>query len=757
MNFTTPQRVLQTIRAGDEVEWERGQNRLKITNAANNKPPLSPEMAKKLKLGINVNWGELMVLLAHARLQYLSAFWSSQGFFQVTIPTAPSEHQSEWGAAITEFINNKMRTSLSYFELHRSRWSGVVCHGIGPQTWHTTDRWKPRYLAIEDLRIPTDTTLDFDENLGWFAARHLYTPFELVDYATNPRSPNTKFWERKKVFSILKTYKNTNFDYAPNAYDWETTPEKLAELVRQDGGFYSADAMPKIPLWHFYFKDWDADGNEAWFMRIVPEQGSVKGTPDVDKFLWTNDAPIARSWKEILHCQFGDLNFKSPFMYHSVRSLGFALLEPCFYTNLTRCKMLQHLFDQFNVWLRITDPVDKARAALQEFANFSVLKTGVSVVPSQERHQVDGQLVEMALSQLKQLQQEASASYTQESDTGTKKEQTAFETSVKLQQVNAMMGGLLMTAFVYAGTGEYPEICRRYCLQQSGDPDIQDFKQFCAKIRIPRKYIDHRLWRIDALSPIGSGNPTLAQANVKQLMEMRPAYDATAQQEILHEATLILTNDPRKAARWVPLGTGRGMTNSQRDAQSMFGTLMQGAQIQPREGLSASEQIETLLPLMGQVIQKIQQRDNVGTPDEIAGLSTVGNYIGTLIQQLSQDKEMAQAVKQYGDILGKLGNEVKALAQRGEEMRAQQQQQQGGDPKAAAAVQATMMKTAIQVKGKQAELRMKQEAAAREDQRRGRKFVQEQRREDAKAFHAIQREKTKDRIKAFQSSNNGES
>lgn len=736
MNFSTVSRVQQTIRAGDEVEWTRGVNRVKINNAANCVPPLPIEEAKKLNIKINVNWGELMILLSHARRQYMTAFWSQRNFFKVSLPQAPKETQSEWGAAITETINRIMRNSIEYFELHRSKWAAVACHGIGPTIWRKRDRWRPDFLAIEDLRIPTDTTLDF-QNLGWHAERHIYTPFELLDEAFNDKKNNR--WDKKGVARILKNYKEINYDYAPNHYDWETTPEKLAELVKQDGGYYASDAMPGIPLWHFFFEDNTDEDNKGLFMCIVPEEATVRGTPENDKFLWISDEPVYPSWKQRLHCQYGDLSNKAPFEYHSVRSLGYALLEPTFYTNLTRCRMLQHLNDNFDVWLRITDPAEKARAQMQEFGNFKVLKSGVSVVPQTERHQVESDLVEMAMAQLKQLQQEASSSYTQQTDTGTKKEQTAFETSVKLQQVNAMMGGLLMTAFVYE-SHSYREICRRFCLRKTEDPDIRLFQKRCQEAKIPMKWLNVDLWDVDPVTPLGMGNPAMAQSEAQQLWQARGAYSAEAQQEILHECTLVWTGDARKAARWAPLGQDKPVNSAARDAMAMFGTLMQGVPVPPKEDLPPIDQIETLLPLMSGVIVRIEKRDNTGTQDEVAGLTTVGSYIGQLIQALATDPEQKQRVRAYSDDLGKLMNQVKGLAQRGQQ-KAAKQNGNGMDPAAMAKVQATMMATKAKLQGKAAE-------SAQKRQQEQQRFAREQRRKDAETFADIQRQEVESASKS---------
>ncbi len=735
MNFSTAPRVLQTIRAGDTVEWNRGENRTKINNQANCVPPLTPETAKKLGIKINVNWGELMTLLAHARRQYMNAFWSNLLFFKVTIPLAPSEMQADWGNQITTLINKPMRNSLPYFELHRSKWAAVVCHGPGPMMWYRKDHWKPDFVAIEDLRVPTDTTLDF-ENLDWWAVRQMYTPGELMNAAFNDSKHNK--WDKKAVAKILKNYKEINFDDPSNAYDWETQPEKLAELVKQDGGYYASDAMPKIPLWHFYFKDDTDPENKGIFMRIVPETGAVRGDTPED-FLWTSDEPEAETREQLLHCQFGDLCNKAPFNYHSIRSLGFALLEPTFYTNITRCRMLQHIHDNFNVWLRVTDPADRARAQVQEFGNYNVVKPGVDIITQQQRHQIDPNLLEMGMSQLKQLMQEASSSYTQDTDTGTKREQTAYETGVKMQQVNAMMSGLLMTAFIYEGHA-YREICRRFCLEDSDDPDILMFQKRCNQYGIPKRWLNHNLWDIEPVTPLGMGNPTMAMASAQQLMGAAGAFDATAQQEIKHEWLIAVTNDARKAARWAPLGKDRAMTDSTRDAQAIFGTLMQGVPLPPREELSATEQIDAMIPMLAGVIVRLEKNGGIADEHDALGLQTVAQYIGGQIQTLVSDPQMKQKVKQYGDVLGKLMNQVKALIQRGQEQKAKQNGN-GQDPAAAAKVQAIMMTTAAKLKSKQASDQQKMKQGSE-------KFVREERREDAKAFADIQREHLKTRVKA---------
>lgn len=729
-NFSTVQRVQQTIRAGDWVERVRQDNRVKVSNAANCFPPLTKDEARKIGLKINVNWGSMMILLAHARRQFMSAYWSSENLFRVKMPYAPKETQSEWESFITNEINRPLRESDSYFNQHDYRWASVVTHGAGPMIWYDQDNWENDFVAMGDLRIPTDTTTDF-KNLSWFGVRHLYTPYELITRAFDS-SPKNR-WNKKAVASILKNYKEVNFVDATMNYDWETSPQKLADLIKQDGGYYAGDAFPAIPFWHFYFLDNTDKDNSGWFMRVVPETGNVRG-PDVQEFLWSSEFPVAKKLSEIMQCQIGDLSTETPFKYQAVRSLGYALLEPEFYENLTRCRLLQHVQDNFNIWLRTTDPVDKARAQVQEFSNLCMLRSGIQVVPQTERHQIDSGLVEMVMAQMRQLKAEASSTYTQQSDTGTKREQTAFETNVKVQQVNAMLSGLLMKSFKRSGP-EYREMSRRFCNYKSSNEDVKRFQDHCRKFGIPRQHMDPKLWIVEPVTPLGMGNPTVAQASTQQLMAIRGAYEPSAQQEILHEATLVLTGDPRKAARWAPLGGQRDVSGGEEYAASVFGTLMEGVPVRSPERISPIEQMDAMIPMFAGKIAAIQARDNVGSIQEIMGLGNVQKYMLGLIDRISQDDQQKQRVKQYSDVLAKLFNEVKGFQQRLIEKTKQEAQMgNNGGTQASDAAKAQNLRIQGAIKGKVA-----LDKAQLSNRIKETSHVREQRRQDAASFAQIQR------------------
>ena len=73
------------------------------------------------------------------------------------------------GEPSSRFVDDVMEEGdpeLEYFEVHRSKWSADVSHGIGPMMSKDRHASLPRYIAVEDLRIATDTEISF-RNLIW--------------------------------------------------------------------------------------------------------------------------------------------------------------------------------------------------------------------------------------------------------------------------------------------------------------------------------------------------------------------------------------------------------------------------------------------------------------------------------------------------------------------------------------------------------------------------------------------------------------
>lgn len=618
---------------------------------------MSKHAADKIGMRVNVNWLEGKVIEQQAIRQYLNNFTRQNNYFKIFCPSMPEEKRRDWELELTRLVNKTLKRSLSYYQLFNARFASVVRHGIGPQIWQDKESWLPEFVAVDDLRIPTDTETSLD-NLIWFAVRKRYTPGELAKKVFGREAD--KGWKRDIIAKILKQYKNIN-NQEPG-YDWFTSPEKMLDLYKQDMGYYMSDAVPVITVWHFYYKDETDTKNCSWKLKIVPADFGISGL-DQNTFLYDSDEVFAKDISHLLHIQFGDLNGKPPFSYHSVRALGFLLLEPVYWLNLTRCRFLQHVWENFNLLLRGVDPTDRSRSQKVELFDKGWIPQDVQIVPQEQRHQIDKELVEMAMAQMKQLMSDSSAAYTQDIDQGTKKERTAYEVNVLMQSVNSMLTGLLNNAYQLE-VFSYREICRRFTIRKSMNKDAQLFWQACKRLKIPVCYLNVDLWDIQPDVPMGSGNQSLEMAQAQLLMQNRTAYPGPAQQEILHLFTAAVTNSAKLAQELVPMEQKMVVSDAKRDAEFAFGTMMQGVPINMKEGLNPIDQIETLLGLMAGVVARLEQGGGTAQPMEVAGLQTVMQYIGGLVQALGADPEQKARVKQYGDALGQLGNQVKAFAER---------------------------------------------------------------------------------------------
>lgn len=726
MIFKTPQQVLDTIQAGDEVERIRGDNRVQINNQANGRPPLSTEQARKWNLKVNVNWNEFALLLAQACRQYRNAFLGASRYFTVRLPEAPQDYREQWSLWITQKINRLLKRSRKYFFLKDNQIKQLVAHGIGPVIWYDKETVVPDFVAIEDCRVATDTTTDLD-NLIWNAIRKAYTPGELARKVWGEHAD--KHWNKPAVAQILHNYWKINFDTTP--YDWLTAPEKMAELVKQNLGYFSSDAVPVIQLWHFYYYDETKPKNCVWRMHVLPERNTVRGV-HADVFLYDgSDEVVADNLLEFFQVQFADLSIKAPAMWHSIRSLGFILLEPCYWTNLARCRSLQHTFESFMWLLRSNDPAGRAKASKVEFMDRTVIPEGISFEPNENRPMPDKDMVEFAMAQLKQLMNEASATYTQQADTGTKKEQTAFETRVKLSQVNAMMSAIISYAMFQENFADI-EMCRRLCIPNSQDPMAREFQAFCKKKEIPRSYLDVDAWEVMRDTPLGGGNPMLEQAEGQSLMEQREKFSPEAQQLILHKWTSSL-GGPDLADQLAPIENLRMVSPGQERAEFLFSTLMFGVPANLRADVSPIEQIETLLGMAAGVVARLEQMPAMATPGELVGLQNVEQHIAQLIQALAQNPAERQRAKEYQKQLAGLMKTVSGIAANAQKAMAAQNGNGGMDPQAMGKVQGRIIEA-------QAKANISEAAAAQKRQHKQKDFVMKQNREDEKLLRDMNRQ-----------------
>lgn len=675
-----------------QAELVRATNRVLINELFDGWPPYTEEEAKENGINVNVNWKEGTILLWQARRQWENAFTKPSNYFTVSLNKGPAIKRKAWGRIITQKINRVLKRSWPYYQLVCSKGAGVMIHGTAAQFWGDKYDWLPYFVPVEDLLIPTDAECSL-QNLVYFAIRREYTVGEL--YRMTHGKKVDKGWNLKAVKKLLYEWRdyNTNPDY----YTWSDSPEKLSELYKQNLTYFESDKAPTIPMWDLFYQEDDSD-SPGWYRKMLLDHDGPSTTSS--EFIYTSrDRTFAEELAHTLHIQFADGSNKPPFKYHTVRSLGFLLYDVCQMSNRLRCEATQHVFDSLMALFRINDPSDRDRVKKIMLARNKVLEGGVQMIPRQERHQIDDGLLETMLAQYKQLMGEASASYTQESDTGTQKEQTATEVMAKVNQVNALLSSMLTKAY-FQETFAYTEICRRFCIRKSLNSDVQRFRAQCLEEGIPEEVLDVEYWDVEPEQVLGSGNKVLEVAQANQLMAWRQFLGPEAQQQALHIGVEAVTDNPQLADELAPMEAQQHVSDAIHHAEMSFGTLMQGVDVQPRPGLNLIETVETWLRMMGQKVQQITQMGGVGTPQDVIGLQTVAKNIGSRIQMIGQDENEKQRVKQYGDVLGKLMNLVKAFTQRQQE--AAQQQNGHQDPETMAKIQSEMATTKVKLQSKEA-------------------------------------------------------
>jgi len=108
--------------------------------------------------------------------------------------------------------------------------------------------------------------------------------------------------------------------------------------------------------------------------------------------------------------------------------------------------------------------------------------------------------------------------------------------------------------------------------------------------------------------------------------------------------------------------------------------------------------------------------------------------IGQHIDIIAQDENERQRVKQYGDVLGKIGNEIKGMAQRLQE---QMQKQQQAGPQTDPELESKIM---AQQKLADAKVENNKNASAQRTAQKQIAFEKEQMRKDAQLQAELQRE-----------------
>jgi hypothetical protein len=699
--FSIPQKVFDVCKTMQDIETLRGSDRSKINSLFNGQRPYSKEDESKYQIQINVNWGEGKRIMLDANRQLDNALLHPGILFNCALEEGKVDKRDGWSTIFTNLIHKPLQRGKSG-KRHRflvsARNKTVCMHGVGAILWPNDYRWMGRFVPLEDLLIPTDTYCDFS-NMRYFAVNLYLSPGEFADMTVGDSV--AKGWDEKMCKDILDEQKNLYTESTSST--WRDQPEAMKQIHDQNRGYYYSDKVPTIKLRRFYYQE--VDELNQWYQLVVLRESI--GKVSTDKFLYENkDAVFATDIDQILNVQYGDGNLIAPLKYHSVRGLGVDLFAPVETLNRLRCDFVQAVFEHMKMYFKIQDPADRDRLKQVVLQQFGFIPDGLTVVPRTDRHQIDAALVDNAMAQMRGIMQENSASFVKDVNTGQEKEMTAFETNARLNQSSVMVNGMLQNMYLQEGH-YYEEIVRRFCYRESADKEVKQFRADCIKQGIPEELMVADKWRVTPERVLGGGDRTLAQQEAQWLMQNKNIYDPKSQTMILRLATSTMLNDPAKALMLVPTAPVNA-TEGTYAAENVFGTMMQGIQVSLRTGIDQIGYIETLLKMMGAVIQRISSTNNVGTPEELVGLVTVSQNVGQHMMILAGDEKEKQRVKQYGDAMGKLINEIKGFAQRQAQAKGHQGQQ--GDPKEAAKVQAIGLKAQVgaQIKQKQFEAKQRE-------------------------------------------------
>lgn len=750
MRFDDASAVEQICYEFKLADYPRGKDRALINNLFNGFPPYTEEEVRDNNININVNFLEGTVKAHDARGQFYGTFLKPGKFFTARTDMGAGHKRSERSAIVTKEIAKRMKRSITYYETFRSKMALDVLHGIGPSGWDTDDYWCPDALGIEDVLIPANTLLTM-KNLPFFAIYRSYTAPELIKLT---RGENVDpGWNSKLVDACIKWIDQESMALMGNNWPDVWSPEKMAERVKGDGGFYAGDQVPTIDCFDFYF--WNDDGKEeGWNRRIILDSWSTPqsaGQPlayrsELDfgrnQFLYNSkNRKVADKWSEIVTFQFADLSAVAPFRYHSVRSIGFLLYAICHLQNRMRCRFTESIFEALMMYFRVKSMDDAQRALKVDLFNRGFIDETLQFVPANERFQVNAALVELGLRENKQIIMENMSSMTQNQNFSRDSvEKTKFQVMAEMNAIQSMISAGLQQAYQYQ-TWEYMEIFRRFCNKDSRDPDVVRFRSGCLRQGIPEKMLVPEAWEIEPERVLGAGNKTLEMAIAEQLMQYKMAYDPEAQRQILRDFTLAVTDDPARASVMVPEDPQQ-MNSAIFLAQAAAGALMKGLPVGVIEGINHIDYIDALLVSLQVAIGSAAKRGGMASQEDIEGMANTAQHLGKHIDIVAQDKNEGQRVNAWKQGLSKMMNMVKAFAQRLQEQQ-KQQGSPGADGQQEAESAAKIKAMLVQAEAKAANTR---ESHAQRTAQRQIQFEMEQKRKDVELQNELRREHGRESI-----------
>ena len=362
-----------------------------------------------------------------------------------------------------------------------------------------------------------------------------------------------------------------------------------------------------------------------------------------------------------------------------------------------------------------------------DLQNFGVMPDGLSMVPANERHSVDWNVVMLGMSQNRQLMAESAQGFIPQILGDQDKEMTAQEFLGRMN-MSISLTSAVMNQLAEQAKAEYREICRRFCIRGNTDPMVKRFQEKVAKEGVPKDMLDCEAWDIVPSQVMGAGNKAV-ELNVTQaaLQELYPYADPEGQRTLLRDRALALTDNAAKAMLLFPEAPVPPSNDAQY-AQTAFTVLMLGQPFAKKEGLSHIVYAATLMEMMrielGQIAQLVQHPQGFAiAAQDITGLFNVANHVQEEINIIARVENQVDKAKQMFKALTEMVTQLTNIAkQLQSESEAQAQQQQGIDPETMAKIQEQQMLAQNKIQIDQAKAAQKQKdkdvAFANENMRR---------------------------------------
>lgn len=639
MNLTKMRDVVAKLMEGDEP---RARNRNAINSLFDGEAPFTDQEAIDNHFYTNVQPLMAPRIAQQARQQLYRATMRGRFFFSVDIDLKDPDKALYASAEVTRLINRPIKKKREYRHLCRGIDASLFLHGRGPAIWDDTNRWCPRTLAMEDLKVPSGTFTDFS-NLSTFA---VYQRMSAAELWKKIKGPNVaKGWDVERVKMLIDKLAT---DSVTSNRDYNDTyfPESLALDLKENTAYYGSDKVPTAKCWWFYELDGESsDGEPHWKRYLFSDdpEPRLERIGMKDNFLFKDESGKLTDLNSILQVQFADGCNVPPFRYHTVRGPGYLLYPVLQLYNRLFCRQNDAIFEACNQMFKNVGEADRERLLQVTLANMSVLPTGVEVVPAQERYSVNHNLVKFGMDVLRQLIAENASTFVPDTNDGTQKEMTATQVMARVQEAAQLVQGIVATKSEFQ-QDQYEEMARRFTIKESRDPDVKKFQEAVKKLKLGDEVLDFERWEVKGETALGGGNKVLELASATELMKARPAFPPKSQAVILRKWSAAVLDDADEAFKLVP-PEPETATKTAMFANLAIGTLLQSLPVALDSWVNLDEYVVTLVGLLATKVGGLAQNGSQPSQETLSGIMFTAQHIEDIVQAIAQDEAKAQFAK----------------------------------------------------------------------------------------------------------------